>query len=52
MKRRGGVGLDISTLRPEGAKVTNAAGSSTGAVSFMERFSNTTREVAQNGRKH
>lgn len=52
MKRRGGVGLDISTLRPEGAKVTNAAGSSTGAVSFMERFSNSTREVAQNGRKH
>lgn len=50
MKRRGGVGLDISTLRPEGAKVTNAAGSSTGAVSFMERFSNSTREVAQNGR--
>lgn len=52
MKRRGGVGLDISTLRPEGSKVTNAAGSSTGAVSFMERFSNSTREVAQNGRKH
>lgn len=51
MKRRGGVGLDISTLRPEGATVTNAAGSSTGAVSFMERFSNSTREVAQNGRK-
>lgn len=51
MKRRGGVGIDISTLRPAGAKVTNAAGSSTGAASFMERFSNTTREVAQNGRR-
>lgn len=50
-KRRCGVGLDISKLRPSGAIVTNAAGSSTGAVSFMERFSNTTREVAQNGRR-
>lgn len=47
MKRRGGVGIDISTLRPSGAKVTNAAGTSTGAASFMERYSNTTREVAQ-----
>ena len=46
-KRRCGVGLDISTLRPEGMAVTNAAGSTTGAVSFMERFSNTTREVGQ-----
>lgn len=51
MKRRGGVGLDISTLRPENTTVTNAAGTSTGAISFMERFSNSTREVAQNGRK-
>lgn len=51
MKRRGGVGIDISTLRPAGTSVTNSAGSSTGAVSFMERFSNTTREVAQNGRR-
>jgi ribonucleoside-diphosphate reductase alpha chain len=51
MKRRCGCGIDISTLRPEGAKVTNAAGSSTGPVSFMERFSNTTREVAQSGRR-
>lgn len=50
MKRRGGVGLDISTLRPENTTVTNAAGTSTGAISFMERFSNSTREVAQNGR--
>lgn len=51
MKRRGGVGIDISTLRPEGTETTNAAKSSTGAVSFMHRFSNTTREVAQNGRR-
>lgn len=51
MKRRCGVGLDLSTLRPSGASVTNAAGSSTGPVSFMERFSNTTREVAQSGRR-
>lgn len=51
MKRRGGVGLDISTLRPSSASTSNAAKSSTGAVSFMERFSNTTREVAQNGRR-
>ena len=50
-KRRCGCGVDISTLRPEGNKVTNAAGSSTGAVSFMERFSNTTREVGQKGRR-
>ena len=46
MKRRGGVGIDISSLRPKRALVNNAASSSTGAVSFMERFSNTTREVA------
>lgn len=51
MKRRGGVGLDISTLRPKGTEVKNVAGSSTGAVSFMPRYSNTTREVAQDGRR-
>ena len=51
MKRRGGVGIDISTLRPSGTATTNAAKSSTGAISFMHRFSNTTREVAQNGRR-
>lgn len=51
MKRRCGVGIDISSLRPDGSVVTNAAGSSTGPVSFMERFSNTTREVAQSGRR-
>lgn len=51
MKRRCGVGLDISTLRPEGLIVNNAAKTATGAVSFMERFSSTTREVAQGGRR-
>lgn len=51
MKRRGGVGFDISTLRPAGSSVTNAALTSTGAASFMERFSNSTREVAMNGRR-
>ncbi|MEO6903079.1 MAG: adenosylcobalamin-dependent ribonucleoside-diphosphate reductase [Bacteroidia bacterium] len=50
-KRRCGVGIDISTLRPSGMLVKNVSGSATGAVSFMERFSNTTREVAQNGRR-
>ncbi len=50
-KRRCGVGFDLSTLRPEGAAVSNAARTSTGAGSFMERFSNTTREVAQKGRR-
>ncbi|HXC05996.1 MAG TPA: ribonucleoside-diphosphate reductase, adenosylcobalamin-dependent, partial [Bacteroidia bacterium] len=50
-KRRCGVGIDISTLRPSGLFVHNAAASTSGAVSFMERFSNTTREVAQNGRR-
>ena len=50
-KRRCGVGIDISSLRPAGQTVSNAAGSTSGAVSFMERFSNTTREVAQNGRR-
>ncbi|WP_457617220.1 adenosylcobalamin-dependent ribonucleoside-diphosphate reductase, partial [Lutibacter sp.] len=50
-KRRCGVGVDLSNLRPNGSKVSNAAGSTSGAVSFMNRFSNTTREVAQNGRR-
>ena len=50
-KRRCGVGVDLSNLRPNGAKVSNSAGTTTGAVSFMHRFSNTTREVAQNGRR-
>src|SRR5699024_5272462 len=50
-KRRCGVGVDISGLRPKNAEVSNAAGTTTGAVSFMERFSNTTREVAQHGRR-
>lgn len=51
MKRRCGVGIDISTLRPAGSVVSNAAQSSTGTVSFMHRFSHTTREVAQDGRR-
>lgn len=51
MKRRGGVGLDISSIAPRGRAVNNAAKTSTGAASFMERFSNTTREVAQDGRR-
>lgn len=51
MKRRGGVGFDISHLRPFGTTVTNSAKTSTGAVSFMKRFSNTTNEVAQEGRR-
>ncbi|MBD3637563.1 MAG: adenosylcobalamin-dependent ribonucleoside-diphosphate reductase [Crocinitomicaceae bacterium] len=50
-KRRCGVGIDLSELRPENMKVSNAAGTTSGVVSFMERFSNTTREVAQNGRR-
>jgi ribonucleoside-diphosphate reductase alpha chain len=50
-KRRCGVGVDISGLRPKNSVVSNAAGTTTGAVSFMERYSNTTREVAQNGRR-
>lgn len=50
-KRRGGVGTNINTLRPEGTIVLNTASTSTGSHSFMERFSNTTREVAQNGRR-
>lgn len=51
MKRRCGVGVDISTLRPKNTFVNNAAKTSTGAVSFMDRFSNTTREVAQGARR-
>lgn len=51
MKRRCGVGVDISTLRPAGDVVENSAGTTTGAVSFMDRFSRTTEEVAQNGRR-
>lgn len=51
MKRRGGVGHDLSKLRPKGSPVNNSARSSTGLVPFMERFSNTTREVAQDGRR-
>ena len=51
MKRRGGVGIDISTLRPKETSVSNAAKTTTGAVSFMHRYSNSTREVAQNGRR-
>ncbi len=50
-KRRCGVGIDISSLRPAGIAVNNAALTTSGAVSFMERFSNTTREVAQLGRR-
>jgi ribonucleotide reductase alpha subunit len=50
-KRRGGVGLDISFIRPTGSPVKNSAITSTGVVPFMERFSNTTREVAQDGRR-
>lgn len=50
-KRRGGVGLNLNTLRPEDSHVSNAAGSSTGAHNFMSRYSSTTREVAQNGRR-
>jgi len=51
MKRRGGVGINLSTLRPEGATVNNAAKTSTGVISFAERYSRTTNEVAQNGRR-
>jgi ribonucleoside-diphosphate reductase alpha chain len=50
-KRRCGVGFDLSNLRPKNYKVKNAARTTTGAVSFMHRFSFTTREVAQNGRR-
>lgn len=51
MKRRGGVGHDLSGLRPKGSPVKNSALTSTGIVPFMERFSNSTREVAQDGRR-
>jgi ribonucleoside-diphosphate reductase alpha chain len=51
MKRRGGVGHDLSHLRPNGMPVKNSALTSTGLVPFMERYSNTTREVAQDGRR-
>ena len=51
MKRRGGVGQDLSHLRPKGAPVMNSALTSTGIVPFMERYSNSTREVAQDGRR-
>jgi len=50
-KRRGGVGVDISNLRPAGAPTNNAAKNSTGIVSFMQRYSNTIREVGQEGRR-
>jgi ribonucleoside-diphosphate reductase alpha chain len=50
-KRRGGVGIDLSNIRPRGMHVRNAAGSSDGIGIFMERYSNTTREVAQGGRR-
>jgi len=51
MKMRCGVGMDITTLRPEGSTVNNFAKTSSGAVSFMDRFSNTTREVSQGSRR-
>ncbi|MDR1592607.1 MAG: adenosylcobalamin-dependent ribonucleoside-diphosphate reductase [Prevotellaceae bacterium] len=51
MKRRGGVGHDLSQIRPEGSPVKNSALTSTGIVPFMERYSNSTREVAQGGRR-
>jgi len=51
MKRRGGVGHDLSLLRPKGTPVLNSALTSTGVVPFMERYSNSTREVAQDGRR-
>lgn len=51
MKRRGGVGHDLSNIRPSGSAVKNSALTSTGVVSFMQRYSNSTREVAQDGRR-
>ncbi|HPF96206.1 MAG TPA: adenosylcobalamin-dependent ribonucleoside-diphosphate reductase [Mangrovimonas sp.] len=51
MKRRGGVGHDLSHIRPKGSHVKNSALTSTGIVPFMERYSNSTREVAQDGRR-
>ena len=51
MKMRGGVGKDLSNIRPSGASVSNAAKTSTGVVPIAERYSNDTKEVAQNGRR-
>ena len=51
MKRRGGVGHDLSQIRPKGSPVANSALTSTGLIPFMERYSNSTREVAQDGRR-
>src|SRR5690606_21933547 len=51
MKRRGGVGHDLSNIRPKGSAVKNSALTSTVLVPFMERYSNSTREVAQDGRR-
>src|SRR3546814_5126796 len=51
MKRRGGVGHDLSHIRPKSSPVKNSALTSTGLVPFMERYSNSTREVAQDGRR-
>ncbi|MCK9472065.1 MAG: HNH endonuclease, partial [Bacilli bacterium] len=51
MKRRGGVGIDLSHIRPKGSPVKNSALTSTGIVPFMERYSNSTKEVAQGGRR-
>ncbi|MBI5219569.1 MAG: adenosylcobalamin-dependent ribonucleoside-diphosphate reductase [Bacteroidia bacterium] len=51
MKRRGGVGHDLSHIRPSGSQVLNSALTSTGIIPFMERYSNSTREVAQDGRR-
>lgn len=51
MKRRGGVGHDLSSIRPKGSSVKNAALTSTGVVPYMERYSNSTKEVAQDGRR-
>lgn len=50
-KRRGGCGIDLSNLRPRGTRTRNAAGTATGIVSWMERYSNSIREVGQNGRR-
>lgn len=50
-KRRGGCGIDLATIRPEGSPTRNAARTSTGTISFAERFSNSIREVGQNGRR-
>lgn len=51
LKRRGGCGIDMSNLRPAGSKVRNSAMTSDGVICFMERYSNTTKEVAQSGRR-